>query len=339
MRKLYIFIIILFGVLAMQAQPTLNYPTNAPSIGDEINMQYVDHGGLTPGASGAGVSWDFGTLTNGDQMNVLVVDPTTTPYSGDFPTADVAFSTGGIAFAYNVIDNSGIYTLGYGADTGGVVILNVFTNMETMITYPFTFNSAFSDDFKGGFTAAGVELRQSGTVTTTGDAYGTISLPIGTFNNVLRVKSQRTQVDSMFLGAMFLQATVSSTVLYNWYTSSSTTPLFSLQTDNAGAPTSAFYEEGTTGIDDSKTQIINLMIYPNPATDNLTVSYSIDFDAEVNISVVNQLGQKVLNELKQYQQSGTITESIDISNIPAGIYYVQVSNGNKSILTQKLLIK
>ncbi len=339
MRKLYTLIIILFGVLAMQAQPTLNYPANAPSIGDEINMQYVDHGGLTPGASGAGVSWDFGTLTHGDQMQILVVDPTTTPYSGDFPTADVAFSTGGIAYAYNKIDNSGMYILGFGADTGGVVILNVYTNMETMITFPFTFNSTFNDDFKGGFVATGVDVRQSGTVTTTGDAYGTITLPIGTFNNVLRIKSERTQVDSIFLGAMFLQATVSSTVLYNWYTSSSSTPLFSLQTDNAGAPTSAYYAEGTTGIDDSKTQITNMMVYPNPATDNLTVSYSIDFDAEVNISVVNLLGQKVLSEQKQYQQSGAITESIDISNIPAGIYYVQVSSGNKSLLTQKLLIK
>jgi len=340
MRKLYAFMIIMVsGILVMEAQPTLTYPTNAPSIGDEINMQYVDYTGLTPGGSGAAVTWDYGTLTNADFMQVLVVDPQMTPYSASFPTADLAFSTGGVAYSYNESDMSGLYTLGFGADTGGVQILNVYSNMETMITYPFTYNSSFSDEFKGGFTASGIEIRQSGNVTVTGDAYGTIILPTGTFNNVLRVKSERTQIDSMFLGIKFLQRTASSSVLYNWYTGTSTTPLFSLTTDEAGTPNSAYYGEGTTGIDDNESQISYMMVYPNPATDNLTISYSIDRDAEISISILNQLGQKVKREIKQYQQAGSITENIDISEIPAGIYYVQVSNGDKSLLTQKLLIK
>lgn len=340
MRKLYTFIILMAGgVFAMQAQPTLNYPTNTSSIGDEINMQYVDHTGLTPGSSGAGVTWDYGTLTNGDLMQVLVVDPGTTPYSSSFPTADMAFSTGGIAFSYNKADNSGMYTLGFGADTGGVVILNIYSDIETMITYPFTYNSTFTDDFKGGFIAAGIDIRQSGTVIVTGDAYGTITLPTGTFNNVLRIKSERTQVDSMYLGTTFLQATTSSSVMYNWYTATSTTPLFSLQTDDAGTPSSAYYGEGATGIDESNTLISAMHIYPNPAIDNLTLTFNIETNAKVNVSIVNQLGQQVMHSSKHYRQAGMITERFDISGIPSGVYYVQLGHDNKTLETKKLLIK
>ena len=126
MRKFYtIILLVICTVFTLQAQPTLNHPANTPQIGDQIFLQFVDHNGLEPGASGAGVSWDFGTLTNADLLMVEVVDPSLTPYAGDFPDADMAFSTGGIAFSYNKADNSGMYLLGFGADTGGVVILNV----------------------------------------------------------------------------------------------------------------------------------------------------------------------------------------------------------------------
>jgi hypothetical protein len=339
MRKFYtVILLITCAVFTLQAQPTLNHPGNTPQIGDQIFLQYVDHNGLAPGASGAGVSWDFGTLTNADLLMVEVVDPTLTPYSGDFPDADMAFSTGGIAFSYNTADNSGMYLLGFGADTGGVVILNVYTNYETMITYPFTYNSSFSDEYKGGFSSMGVQIRQSGTVTTTGDAYGTITLPTGTFNNVLRTKTERMQVDSMFLGAKFLQATVNNDILYNWYTANGTTPIFSLTTDESGTPTSANYGDEATGLEEGQESISNMQVYPNPATDNLTVSFKNTSLSVVTISLVNQLGQSVLSVTNKYGQSGTRTEKLDISNIPSGIYYVQIGTGNKEVMTQKILI-
>ena len=339
MRKFYaIILLIACGAFTLQAQPTLNHPGNTPQIGDQVYLQYVDHSGLNPGSAGAGVSWDFGTLTNEDLLMVEVVDPTTTPYSGDFPGADMAFSTGGVAFSYNQADNSGMYLLGFGADTGEVVILNVFTDIETMITYPFTYNSSFTDDYNGGFTSMGVEIRQSGNVTTTGDAYGTITLPTGTFNNVLRTKTERLQVDSMFLGTKFLQATVTNDILYNWYTSSGTTPLFSLQTNESGTPISAYYGDEATGLDNDLS-ITNMQVYPNPATDNIMVSFYNNSDAEVNISLVNQLGQSVLSLNNLHAESGMNQEQVDLSGIPAGIYYVQISNQKRIMLTHKLLIK
>jgi hypothetical protein len=340
MRKFYaIIILITCGVFTVQAQPTLNHPGNTPQIGDQIHLQYVDHSGLNPGSAGAGVNWDFGTLTNEDLIMVEVVDPTTTPYTNDFPDADMAFSTMGIAFSYNQADNSGMYLLGFGADTGGVVILNVYTNYETMITYPFTYNSSFTDDFKGGFTSLGVQVRQSGTLTTTGDAYGTITLPTGTFNNVLRTKTERSQVDSMFLGTKFLQATVTNDILYNWYTASGTTPVFSLQTSESGTPQSAYYGDEATGLENNDLSITNMQVYPNPASGNIIVSFDNSSGTEVNISLLNQLGQPVLSITNLYNTSGTSQEQIDISGIPAGIYYVQISNKEKIMQTQKLLIK
>jgi hypothetical protein len=142
----------------------------------------------------------------------------------------------------------------------------------------------------------------------------------------------------MFLGSKFLQATVTSDILYNWYTASGTTPIFSLTTDETGAPTSANYGDETTGIDNNEKSITNMQVFPNPAANNLMVSFENNSGAEVTISLVNQLGQSVLSLTNLYATSGRNQERIDISAIPAGVYYVQISNKENLILTEKLLI-
>ncbi|HXB38944.1 MAG TPA: M4 family metallopeptidase [Bacteroidia bacterium] len=81
---------------------------------------------------------------------------------------------------------------------------------------------------------------------------------------------------------------------------------------------------GTTGI--SINNAGGMMIYPNPAHNNLTVQADQNIGS---IQVIDMLGKSVLRQ----QPAGEKTVQVDISSLPAGIYFVKVSAGD----AQKLI--
>lgn len=77
-------------------------------------------------------------------------------------------------------------------------------------------------------------------------------------------------------------------------------------------------------------------IYPNPAANQLFVEITLDNTSDVNIAVLNSLGQVVINRTESNVQ--VLSTSVDVSALPAGIYMVQVSSDNASS-TQKLIVE
>jgi hypothetical protein len=77
--------------------------------------------------------------------------------------------------------------------------------------------------------------------------------------------------------------------------------------------------------------LVNL--YPNPATDILTIDFGADDDwLGSNLKIINIHGQKV----KEISIS-EISTSIDISSLKEGLYFVKITNNN-NILLKKIMI-
>ncbi|MFK7771152.1 MAG: T9SS type A sorting domain-containing protein [Saprospiraceae bacterium] len=68
----------------------------------------------------------------------------------------------------------------------------------------------------------------------------------------------------------------------------------------------------------------DLSIYPNPTTDILTIKYPVKWKDKTVITIMNSLGQivKVINEP---------AETFSVSDLPVGMYNLQVTNGLQSI--------
>ncbi|MCT4622371.1 MAG: T9SS type A sorting domain-containing protein [Schleiferiaceae bacterium] len=71
-----------------------------------------------------------------------------------------------------------------------------------------------------------------------------------------------------------------------------------------------------------------LNIFPNPANDYIV--FRNDSNEEIDISIINSLGQTVA----AVRVSGSSTKKVDISTQPSGIYYALPNRGP----TQKILI-
>lgn len=76
---------------------------------------------------------------------------------------------------------------------------------------------------------------------------------------------------------------------------------------------------------------------PNPASDETTIEFTIPESAFVSVVLYNQLGVKVMEIVNEDLEAGTHTRTIDISNLPVGVYnYVLITNG---FVSDKTLLK
>ena len=76
----------------------------------------------------------------------------------------------------------------------------------------------------------------------------------------------------------------------------------------------------------------NFVIYPNPVTKNTDfITINSRLNTSINISVINILGKKVKEEVKNNNQ-------VYLNNLSTGIYLIKISKGN-SIITKNILVK
>ncbi len=97
---------------------------------------------------------------------------------------------------------------------------------------------------------------------------------------------------------------------------------------------------GTVSAIDYFTNSSNLVnIYPNPSTNGYTnISFNLSTANNVNISIYNNLGQQVSTTDYANLEAGKNTVSLNTSNLPKGIYTVNVQGGSFHS-TQKLIVE
>ncbi len=78
-------------------------------------------------------------------------------------------------------------------------------------------------------------------------------------------------------------------------------------------------------------------LYPNPTANEVFVGYNFSSEQELEINVVNGLGQVVMTANEPHALDGKVR--LDVSNLANGVYYVVISNGtdsdNRRLVIQK----
>lgn len=74
----------------------------------------------------------------------------------------------------------------------------------------------------------------------------------------------------------------------------------------------------------------NPVAYPNPASDRFKLSYVTNMTSRVTIKMYDIQGREVKQILDQDQDNGEHEEEVDVSDLPKGIYFVKITNGNNS---------
>ena len=79
-------------------------------------------------------------------------------------------------------------------------------------------------------------------------------------------------------------------------------------------------------------------VYPNPANDFINVAYGLTNNSVVTVDVINVLGERVMTEYVGSQAAGNYTSRLDVSNLSAGVYMLNVTI-NGTVNTVRVSVK
>jgi len=249
-----------------------------------------------------------------------------TPFSSNYPEANVAISSQGF---YAYFNSSAEQLVNYGFVVQEFLTAE-YTDPLIQAQYPMDYGESFSDSFSGDMYLLANEIgyERYGEVTITADAWGDLILPYDTIENTLRIKTEVMVVDSLDGEGFNAIETI-----YTWFSQEVGTSLasYSIAENEGQAPVYNFsfltLEEFTSVME---TELENeLLIFPNPANNFVQIS---GINSGETYKIINNQGQEV--------KSGIINgdERIYLDELSSGIYFLHSIKG-KTVLTEKFIVK
>ncbi len=84
-------------------------------------------------------------------------------------------------------------------------------------------------------------------------------------------------------------------------------------------------------------EVINFTVFPNPNTGTFTVQLTTRTEEEIQVSVVNMLGQEIFKTAGE-KVVGEYSKPIELKNAAAGVYFVRVKVG-EGFANQKIIVR
>ena len=102
--------------------------------------------------------------------------------------------------------------------------------------------------------------------------------------------------------------------------------------------------DNVTGlIDLTQDEFGSLVVYPNPAVDNMWFGFQLPEEGRVQIALYDVLGQKVSDLYNANYDNGKIVEQVNVSMYAAGVYmltmnFVSAKDGKTHVSTKKFQV-
>ena len=95
----------------------------------------------------------------------------------------------------------------------------------------------------------------------------------------------------------------------------------------------------STGIDDEMEMGPGFRVYPNPAVDVITIRYRIPDAGYRIMSIVDISGRVVWSSSGEELTPGKYETGIDVSDVPAGIYFLRLQIGNETVVRKLIKLE
>jgi len=337
MKKQLLFTFLSFAIAnGMQSQITIT-DGNIFGIGDTFNGS-TDTNYTATITGGANQTWDFSNLNSDFTGLYEGIDPATTPNASDYPNATLAFRItegGETSIAYIHKNSSKAEMLGF--DGAFSIKLD---NPQTILEFPSTFNSSFSDISGSEYSRSGadfgfppsvdsVKVKNNESSFTIFDAFGSMTTPLGTVD-VIRAFETRMSVDStwvLYTGTteFALVGSGSDTSYAHAYWGNDPSlkfPVVEYRTNAAGTSVGGsvtFVSQTESTLSINSIDENSFTIFPNPVASEL----NIQTDNEIQtIDIFDISGRKVISKTSSNQTT------LNVSDLKSGMYTISIfSNG------------
>lgn len=230
-------------------------------------------------------------------------------------------SVNSVGYSMSVDFGSGATSLPFRSDT-----------IETRYVLPLNYGDTYTSrgytniDFNPVYNAVWRQYRQRNSIV---DGWGIVSTPFGQYD-VLRVKHEITESDSIFLELPFIGGTwipldLPLTREYEWWANGQKEPILKFTTNEivgTETVTAIEYRDIYRGLDASLDELsASFKMFPNPVVNEVTIESDQVITA---VKVFGMNGALLLGETP----NSVNTYVLDVSHLPAGNYLLQLESGN-----------
>jgi Secretion system C-terminal sorting domain len=305
-------------------------------------------------SNSASQTWSMPSVTFIDTTRTDNVLPASTPYSSDFPGATYAqtqsFSegTGSVEYyAYYELSNSTLWfigsvqheTLSDSSQKIDTVIIN--TKVQAVFTLPVQLGGTMTSG-PDTIYASGNDVEVN-TGSNKYDAYGSVTLPNGTFP-ALRVNG--TTVTKVYLSGSLLNTLPSYTI--SWLTESGNQ--LSVEVDSNASGSVKVRSVSLTTVGPTPATLVkasaqlpgNFVLsqnYPNPFNPSTQIQFSVPKAGYVTLKVYDMLGREVSTLVNGELGPSSYSITWNAANVASGVYLYKLDAGNYSMTKKMVLMK
>lgn len=194
MKKNQLIIFLVLTSLLLRSQIFEN-PENFIE-GTMLRFQECYADSVYPGPAGKNQVWDFSRIRS--KTNSIfkeeIVRTDKTPYKKDFKNSDFAEKNSDGTWVFYKIHQNQNLLMGYADDKAKMKM--IYTEPMLFAKRPIQFGDSITDTFKRTYSVNQMDLSGTGTITIVADGTGTLILPNGIFENVLRIRIETIQMDA-----------------------------------------------------------------------------------------------------------------------------------------------
>ena len=294
---------------------------------------------VSPGSAGPNQTWDLRAIKNATAETTFCVTPSSTPYSADFPSSNLAvyFRAGGdTTFEYSNSSSSSLLTLGnIVAEPAGTYLVTISPGITT-IPLPATYLTHWIDSTTNVATdnVGSIMVKQIShlAISDTVDGWGTVITPAGSFSALREKQIQTIVSDSLFSYSAtsktwtLISATAGGITgeSFLWGAASKGQPVASLDLDSLGGVTRAARYLGSPNAGISQ-PIRTSAAQINWISRTNYVTIATPHGSE--ITVLNMQGRIIRN----IAASGDKT-TVNISSFHSGTYFFKVNAETKMVV-------
>ncbi len=319
MKRIILSVLFCFPALFMQSQPTLLSSEMLP-FEATMNFKYIiDYWDIDTTIQGQGVTWNFSSLlenTSSQGFSVTIVNPSTTPYYSYFTSSNYGYREvypSSTSYRYFNLTPTKMERLG-----SFITSANIYSNPQVEYVFPLAYNTENYDTWHNSISTfdGNYDIKCIGT--------GTLISPSGSYN-ALMVRVHQTQLPLI------------DYYIYFWYSSDNGAVLleYIVGDDKLISPSAMFLNSLVNSVDENSN--VDDVTYMNPVNDIFRFGFQSSVRSEYSYSVVNYLGQTVLEGTAETNPDDRCSLELDFNSLPKGIYFFNIRVSDNASKTFKII--
>lgn len=322
--------------LSAQA-PVLTQWNYMPTVGDVYYGAVPDSASLVdllPGPGGGNQNWDFSGVVTDSEDTVTIRSVANTPYATQFAASDFCeYHSAGEIYWFYTGNAAGI-------SQTGLALGNDYLSLDEPLEYfryPMTFSDTYTDSVGGWSVVNGDSGIRVGTLTALVDAWGTVTLPSGTYPGVLRIRYTENYRDSSANGEV-----MSLWHRYVWVKPGFPYPLVTWQMTNINGDldvSGRIFKDQLLPAAEALSATAEFTVFPNPATAQVHLRFRAPKPGDYVVEVRSLTGQVVASVPWHAAQPAEQTVRFAVpERVANGCYLVTLLHDGQRMGSQRLLV-